>query len=55
MDIRGARYNEDGSIECEIDHPHFGWIPFTAREADPEEHGRVIFAMLKDTAEPFSG
>jgi hypothetical protein len=31
-------------IDCEIEHPIFGVIPFTASPDDVEEHGREIFA-----------
>lgn len=30
-------------VNCEINHPEYGWIPFSACEHDPEEHGRMIF------------
>ena len=46
-------YNEDGSIDCELDHPDAGWIPFTARKDDPMEHGRLIFDAIKDKAAPY--
>ena len=36
MNIRNATYNKLGSIDCEIEHPDFGWIPHTASENDPE-------------------
>lgn len=26
----------DGSIDCMINHPDFGWIPTTLRDSDPE-------------------
>jgi hypothetical protein len=47
MNIRNARYLVDGRIDCEIEHPQFGWIPFTASADDPEEHGRAIFAAAQ--------
>lgn len=31
-------------INCEVEHPDYGWIPFTASPNDPERHGRNIFA-----------
>lgn len=34
MQIRDAKYNSDGSIDCEIEHPTLGWIPYTCFEAD---------------------
>jgi hypothetical protein len=44
MEIRKPIYTATGNIDCEIEHPHFGWIPFTASPDDAEEHGRVIYA-----------
>lgn len=31
-------------IDCEIEHPVYGVIPFTASPDDVEDHGREIFA-----------
>jgi hypothetical protein len=33
-------------IDCEINHPAYGWIPFTASPEDVEAHGRELFAAL---------
>lgn len=30
MDIRNPVENEVGGVDCEIDHPDLGWIPFSA-------------------------
>jgi hypothetical protein len=46
MDVRNAAYNQYGTIDCEINHPVFGWIPFTASPDDVEPHGREIYADL---------
>lgn len=46
--IRNATPLPDGSFDCEIDHPQFGWIPFTAREHDSLEHGRAIWAAINE-------
>lgn len=54
MEYRNARFSENGTIECEIDHPDFGWIPFTASPDDPELHGREFFALIRDSATPYS-
>lgn len=37
---------EQTMIDCKIEHPSFGWIPFTASPTDVELHGREIFAAL---------
>lgn len=34
MNWRDAKYNSEGTIDCEIEHPELGWIPFTAVEGD---------------------
>jgi hypothetical protein len=34
MNYRNAKFLASGWIDCEIDHPKFGWIPFTADPAD---------------------
>jgi len=44
MSIRNPQYNEFRTIDCEIEHPAYGWIPFTASPDDVEEHGRAIYA-----------
>ena len=44
MDIRNPAFTADNRIDCEIEHPNFGWIPFTADPNDPEQHGRDIYA-----------
>jgi len=49
MNIRNPIYNEHGSIDCELEHPDFGWIPFTASPDDSEQHGRDIYAALIDS------
>lgn len=46
MEYRNATYNRHGTIDCEINHPHFGWIPFTASPNDVEEIGRQIYVEL---------
>jgi hypothetical protein len=35
MNYRHAVYDRFGGIDCEIDHPEFGWIPTTLRPDDP--------------------
>jgi hypothetical protein len=37
---------EQTMIDCELDHPQYGWIPFTASPDDVEQYGREIFAAL---------
>lgn len=51
MNIRNAKYNAIGSIDCEIEHDVFGWIPFTASKDDTEQSGREIYSSAL-AAEP---
>jgi len=47
MNYRNPIYTENGAIDCEIEHPDYGWIPFTASPDDCEEHGRELFKHIK--------
>jgi hypothetical protein len=53
MEFRNARFNKFGTIDCEINEPDFGWIPFTANPDDIYMIGKEIFEAAKDTAEPY--
>ena len=54
IEHKDPRYNANGTIDVQINHPQFGWIPFTASPNDVEPHGRQIFADLKDEAAPYT-
>lgn len=54
MDIRNAQYNKFGTIDCEIDHPNYGWIPFTADPDDVEPLGAQVFGAVKGIALPYT-
>jgi hypothetical protein len=43
MDIRKPIFTADGRIDCEIHHPEFGWIPFTADTNDVEILGQQVY------------
>ncbi|GHE72327.1 hypothetical protein GCM10019059_34990 [Camelimonas fluminis] len=45
--VRNPAYNAVGGIDCEINHPTLGWIPFSASADDPEVHGRAIHATAQ--------
>ena len=37
MKYRNAKYiNDNGWVDCEIEHPEFGWIPYTLDPADTD-------------------
>lgn len=52
MEFRNEKYTESGAIDCEISHPEFGWIPFTADPSDVEELGRELFAKIQGSGNP---
>ena len=51
MNYRNAKYiNDSGWIDCEIQHPQFGWIPYTLNPADTDmtvNNGDLLEAMAK--------
>ena len=46
MYIQNLQYTALGAIDCEINHPVHGWIPFTASPDDSEEIGREAHAQI---------
>lgn len=51
MNYRNERFNQFGSIDADIDHPDFGWIPCTfASDDDPTSK---LFQAAKVTAKPY--
>ena len=48
MNYRNPKMNDDGTIDCEIEHPVYGWVPFTASPDDVEAFGREMFAILME-------
>lgn len=52
--IRNVTALPDGRFNCEIEHPLYGWIPFTADPNDPEQRGRDIWAAIMETNPPSS-
>ena len=48
LQARNPKRNENGTIDLEIEHPQYGWIPFTADKDDVEEHGREIYRRAEN-------
>jgi len=46
MNYRNPIYNHLGTIDCEIDHPDHGWIPFTASPGDVEPAGVALHTQI---------
>lgn len=47
MQYKNARWTRYGGIDCDIEHPAYGWIPFTATKDDVESFGKALFAELE--------
>lgn len=43
MQVKNLKYNQLGTIDCEIEHPVYSWIPFTASPDDSEPLGVQIY------------
>ena len=54
MNWRNPKYNRHGTIDCEINHPQYGWIPFTASPNDVAEHGREIYSAIVVSGTPIA-
>ncbi len=49
MDYRNAKYIDDTRIDCEIEHPEHGWIPYTLDPADTDmtiDNNVLLAAMI---------
>lgn len=44
--FRSAASNASGGIDCEVLHPEFGWIPYTASPDDRVEFGRRVWEAV---------
>lgn len=53
MNFRNAQFTASNTIDCEIDHPVHGWIPFTADPNDVEPLGAEVFNAAKGSAAPY--
>ena len=57
MEIKNARYSnqENTIIDVEINHPQFGWIPYTFNPNDEDDCIKVLVKEFLDNAkiEPF--
>ena len=48
MEVRNLRHTNNGMIDCEYNHPKFGWIPFTASGEDIELFNRANLGEFGD-------
>lgn len=52
MILRNAQYTQNGSIDCEINHPTHGWIPYTI-PTDGGFETLAMFELAAQTATPY--
>jgi hypothetical protein len=52
MNYRNAKRLADGSIDCEIEHPNLGWIPFTCDPSDTGAQFDVVTLHAQMDADP---
>lgn len=50
MEFRNVKDNGNNTFDCEVNHPKFGWIPFTASPNDVEELGRSIHKEITESS-----
>lgn len=43
IELRNAVFNRHGTIDCELLHPLYGWIPYTASPEDSAAHGPAVW------------
>lgn len=57
MEFRNPVYNEYGGIDVEVNHPRFGWIPYTANSTDTRPAGRALHDAIVEAGNiaPFPG
>lgn len=52
IEVRNPQWNTTSTIDCEILHKDYGWIPFTATSYDELDYGRELYEQLSDVAAP---
>lgn len=54
-EVRNGVYKENGLIDCEINHPEYGWIPYTINDDDTDTtiDNTVLKTLLGSNIAPF--
>lgn len=48
MNARNPKHNAAGTIDLDIEHPEYGWVPFTASPGDEAGAGLYAAAVAGD-------
>lgn len=53
MNYRNAQYIDSTRIDCEIEHPKYGWIPYTLDPADTDNtvDNLILLAAMSDNGD----
>ena len=53
MNYRSAQYIDSTRIDCEIEHPKYGWIPYTLDPADTDTNvdNTLLLASMSDNGD----
>ena len=54
LEWKNPIYNRIGTIDVDINHPDFGWIPFTASPDDPMAYGKDIYEHVLASGVPIA-
>jgi hypothetical protein len=56
MKFRNPVFTSAGAIDCEIEHPIYGWIPFTCapKDAGAEFDAPALYAKMKPHAAAYA-
>jgi hypothetical protein len=56
MNFRNPVFNADNFIDCEIEHPTYGWIPFTCNPSDTgaEFDTALLYNQMEPLASPYT-
>lgn len=55
MEYRNARYIDEARIDCEIEHPVYGWVPYTLDPADVDMtvNNEDLLALMEERGDVF--
>jgi hypothetical protein len=54
MEYRKPKLTKDDAVDCEINHPVYGWVPYTAVDDPNDPLMREVYKKARKTAEPYT-
>ncbi|QPC87145.1 DUF4376 domain-containing protein [Mesorhizobium sp. NBSH29] len=46
VEYRNATHSRDGMVDCEVNHPEYGWLPYSASAADETDFGKRVWDAI---------